>query len=66
MMINQNADSEEKKVDMDKSAPTPGTGFSEQSKENGSFEKAAKSDCANTESVSRFSWSKICSPAEYC
>ena len=66
MMFNQNTDSEDKKADMDMSGPTPGTDFPEQSKENGSFEKAVKSDCTNAESASRFSWSKICSPAGYC
>lgn len=63
VMINQNADREDKKADIDKSVPTPGTGFSEQSKENVSFENAAKSGCENRVPGR---WSKICRPAGYC
>jgi len=51
-IVYQNADNADKKADMDKSVPTPGTDFSEQSKENGSLGKAAKSGCANREAVS--------------
>jgi len=66
IVIDQNAESVDKKADIDKSVPTPGAVFSEQLNENGSLENAAKSGCANKESVSRFSGSKICRPAGYC